>query len=263
VNDGSTDPASIHKLDVFRHHPSIRVVDIPNGGVARARNFGVEQVTTEFVALLDADDTVEPDYYSKSIAVLDRYDNVGFIGCWCNDFSDETGKTIRYWVTYNAEPMPNIIMNNTNCQALVYRTDLYKAHGQHDPSLKMYLDDWDGMLGMLEAGCFGVMLPAPLFNYRQRKNSIFSSGRLAWDINYAHIAHKRKTMFSKNAVEMALFLNSNGPNRNYHLLGQPPANETGMVGGNPLFGHAGFRLPWRYRLARSIARKLARYTAKA
>lgn len=256
VNDGSTDTSSVNKLNDFRNHPSIRVLDIPNAGVARARNTGVDQAATEFVALLDADDTVEPDYYAGAMAVLDRYDNVGFVGCWCNDFLDETGETIRHWVTYNAEPMPNMIVNNTNCQSLIYRTDLFRAHGRHDPALGMYLDDWDGMLGLLEAGCFGVMLPDALFNYRQRKNSIFSTGRAAWNTNYAYIVHKRQKMFAQNAAEAALFLNANGPNRNYHLLGQPVAQN------EPLFALTGVRLPMRYRLARSLAKKLIRYSAK-
>lgn len=256
VNDGSTDISSVAKLNDFRNHPSIRILDIPNGGVARARNTGVDQAATEFVALLDADDTVEPDYYARAMTVLDQYDNVGFVGCWCNDFLDETGETVRHWVTYNAEPMPNMIVNNTNCQSLIYRTDLFRAHGRHDPVLRMYLDDWDGMLGLLEAGCFGVMLPDALFNYRQRENSIFSTGRAAWNTNYAYIAYKRRKMFAQNAVEAVLFLNANGPNRNYHVLGQATAQDA------PLFAPTGVRLPMRYRLARSLAKKLMRYSAK-
>ena len=255
VNDGSSDPASVRKLDDYRQHERIRIFDVPNGGVARARNFGVTQVNTEFVALLDADDTVEPTYYQKAIQTLDSYDNVGFVGSWCNDFKDITGETVRYWVTYNAEPMPNIVMNNTNCQSLVYRTDLFRKYGMHDPELKMYLDDWDGMLGMLEGGCFGVMLPEALFNYRQRTGSIFSTGRSAWQTNYAYIVRKRNSLFEKNAGEVTLFLNANGSNSNYHLLGQPAH---GHVESPFLPGE--FKLP--HRLARSIAKKLVRFAGK-
>jgi glycosyltransferase involved in cell wall biosynthesis len=255
VNDGSRDPASIARLDDFRSDPALRVFDVANGGVARARNFGVDQARTEYVALLDADDTVEPDYYEKALAVLDRFDNVGFVGCWANDFRDGTGETIRHWVTYNAEPMPNIVMNNTNCQSLVYRTALYRAHGRHDPALKMYLDDWDGMLGMLEAGCYGVMLPEPLFNYRQRAGSIFSTGRGAWEANYAFIVQKRRALFNRNAAEVALFLNANGPNREYHILGQPSPR-------NFMAAARGGRLKMPHRLARSIAKRLMRFAEK-
>jgi glycosyltransferase involved in cell wall biosynthesis len=219
VNDGSTDRLSIEKLKEYHGHQRIHVFDVPNGGVAQARNFGVAQAKTEFVALLDADDTVKTGYYEKAISILDKYDNVGFVGCWSNDYSDETGETLRYWPTYNAEPLPNIIMNNTNCQALIYRRNLYNMAGQHDPALKMFLDDWDGMLGMLEHGFFGVMLPEPLFNYRQRTGSIFSSNRGAWDVNFAYIVRKRRRLYASNYEEALLFSNANGPNRSFHLLG--------------------------------------------
>ncbi|WP_170986329.1 glycosyltransferase [Rhizobium sp. LC145] len=256
VNDGSSDRSSIQKLGDYRGRDRIRVLDTPNSGVAVARNFGVAQVDTEFVALLNADDTVEPTYYEKAIKVLDRYDNVGFVGSWCNDISDINSNITRHWVTYNAEPMPNIVINNTNCQSLVYRTELYQKHGEHDPDLKMYLDNWDGMLGMLEGGCFGVMLPEALFNYRQRAGSIFSSGRSAWEKNYASIVRKRVSLFEKNAPEVVLFLNANGSNWNYHLLGQP---SQGFL--PELASPAGdYKLP--HRLARSLAKRLMRFADK-
>lgn len=256
VNDGSTDARARDALVRYRDAADIRIFDVPNGGVARARNFGVTQAQTEFVALLDADDTIEAEYYRKAIEVLDRYDNVGFVGCWANDFADGSGETIRYWPTYNAEPMPNLVMNNTNCQALIYRRTLYEAHGQHDPALRMYLDDWDGVLGMLENGCFGVMLPEALFNYRQRSGSIFQAGRSLWHRNYAYILRKRQRLAARNAVEMALFLNANGPNENPNLLGFPPV--MGPMGLNSVSG----RLPLLRRLARSIAKRLLRFAAR-
>ena len=102
VNDGSNDAASLASLDAYRDHPRIRVFDIANGGVARARNFGVDQATTEFVALCDSDDTVASSYYAKALYVLDHCDNVGFVGCWSNVFQDVSGETIRFSPTYDA-----------------------------------------------------------------------------------------------------------------------------------------------------------------
>ena len=257
VNDGSTDPTSIRKLDEFRNDPRIRVHDIPNGGVANARNYGVDRATTEFVALLDADDTVEPDYYAKALRVLDDYDNVGFVGCWCNDFQDETGETIRYWPTYNAEPLPNIVTNNSNCQAMIYRRNLYIESGRHDPGLRMYLDDWDGMLGMLEGGYFGVMLPGPYFNYRQRKGSIFSTGRALWSTNYSAIVRKRAALYARNAGEALLFSNANGPNNTFHLLGWETPLHSRSASAAP-----GKRLRHPYLLARSLAKRLNRFAER-
>lgn len=60
VNDGSTDSS----LQILKEYsdPRIKVVTYEeNKGVAYARNVGLEQCTSEFVALMDADDIALPD----------------------------------------------------------------------------------------------------------------------------------------------------------------------------------------------------------
>lgn len=258
VNDGSPNPDHVAFLDRYRNMKHIRVYDIPNGGVANARNYGVAQAKTEFVALLDADDTVEPTYYEQTLNVLGRYHNVAFVGAWCNDFEDDTGETRRFWPTYNAEPLPNMVINQTNCQSMIYRTALYQEAGQHDPALKMYLDDWDGVLSMLNAGYYGVMLPAPLFNYRQREGSTFSSGRSLWYNNYRYIIQKQTNLTRQFGGEAMLLLNSNGSNSDFHLLGwETPMNTPAP---NPTQNTK--RLKHPYLLMRSIAKRLDRWAHK-
>lgn len=60
VNDGSTDSS----LQILKEYsdPRIKVITYEeNRGVAYARNVGLEQCTSEFVALMDADDIALPD----------------------------------------------------------------------------------------------------------------------------------------------------------------------------------------------------------
>lgn len=56
VNDGSKD----NSLEVCRQlaekHPEIRVIDKPNGGIADARNRGLDEANGEWIAFLDDDD---------------------------------------------------------------------------------------------------------------------------------------------------------------------------------------------------------------
>ena len=44
-----------------------------NGGLATCRNTGLQEITSEFVALLDCDDFYYPDKIKKSIEVLERF----------------------------------------------------------------------------------------------------------------------------------------------------------------------------------------------
>lgn len=224
VNDGSTDPESLSKLETLHRDHNIdqkhlKILTIPNGGVANARNTGVKAAHASIITLLDADDRVGARYYEKAIRILRHYDNVSFVGSWIEDFN--VSGRIRYWATWNAEPPLQLVMNQTNCQSLVYKRDAFLQHGQHDPDLRMFLDDWDGVISLIASGHRGVMIPEPLFEYRIRPNSIFRSTGALWDINYEKIVMKHRDIYNAWGADIAAFLNVNGPNNFYHIAGKP------------------------------------------
>ena len=58
INDGSRDATG----EIARRHPSMRLIDVANGGLSRARNLGLSEATGEIVVYTDADVRVEPDW---------------------------------------------------------------------------------------------------------------------------------------------------------------------------------------------------------
>ncbi len=224
VDDGSPAPEAQAKLvELEKRHADkrLRVLRGPNLGVAGARNKGAEAASGAMMALLDADDVVTPDYYRQAVEILRAYDNVAFVGCWNEDFRDSDGETIRVWGTWNPEPPQQLIFNLTNCQGLIYWRGAFLEAGRHDPSLRMFLDDWESTIGLMAAGWRGVMIPAPLFRYRIRDASIFRSKRGLWAVNYEKIALKHRDYYDMFGAEIAAFLNANGPNTHYHIPGVP------------------------------------------
>ncbi|MBS1818007.1 MAG: glycosyltransferase [Acidobacteria bacterium] len=73
VNDGSRDRTS----DIGHAHPSVRVIDIPNGGLSAARNVGLAAATGEIVAYTDADTRVDRDWLTFLVQPFLRSDVVG------------------------------------------------------------------------------------------------------------------------------------------------------------------------------------------
>lgn len=67
VNDGSTDGSD--KVVEAINHPLINLIHQPNSGVSAARNFGVKEAKGDWIAFLDADDELLPDFF-KSIKEL-------------------------------------------------------------------------------------------------------------------------------------------------------------------------------------------------
>lgn len=223
VDDGSTDQYSREKLARLHtahglNENKLRIISIPNGGVANARNTGVRQSRAPFVALLDADDLIDARYYEKAIRILKAYENVSFCGAWIEDYN-AYGR-IRNWATWNAEPPLQLIMNQTNCQSLVYKRAAFERDGWHDPDLRMFLDDWEGVISLLAGGHRGVMIPEALFEYRIRPGSIFRSAGGLWEINYEKITRKHRNLYNEWGADIAAFMNANGPNNFYHVAGK-------------------------------------------
>jgi glycosyltransferase involved in cell wall biosynthesis len=81
VDDGSTDETA---AIVWSFGPEVRYLYQPNSGVAAARNKGIKQATSEWIAFLDADDYWEP---SKLASQLAFSEGVGLVGArWYTEY---------------------------------------------------------------------------------------------------------------------------------------------------------------------------------
>ncbi|KAG0162479.1 hypothetical protein DFQ30_001933 [Apophysomyces sp. BC1015] len=72
VDDGSTD-RSRERIDAIvraNPHADIRMITQSNGGCSAARNTGIVQAQSPYLAFLDGDDAWEPDFSDKIIPIL-------------------------------------------------------------------------------------------------------------------------------------------------------------------------------------------------
>lgn len=207
VNDGSTDSKSIVALEKLEKEYPIIVYHKKNEGLALARNCGAAKATGKYLAFLDADDTIEKTYYSKAITVLEKYDNVHFVGCWIRYF----GMSQNTWPSFNPELPYLLVHNMINSSALVYKKDSFLRYGLNDPSLIYGMEDWDSVISMVGNNCNGVVLPEMLFNYRVRKNSMTRSFTRVKRLHlHRIIGAKHTTLYKIYGNEIAQLLNANG-----------------------------------------------------
>ncbi|MBP6860917.1 MAG: glycosyltransferase family 2 protein [Neisseriaceae bacterium] len=62
VDDGSPDNSIELAKDIIGNDPRFHIITKKNGGLGSARNLGLKHATGEYIAFLDSDDTIEPDF---------------------------------------------------------------------------------------------------------------------------------------------------------------------------------------------------------
>ncbi len=209
INDGSTDIKSINKLNEYRQKNNLKVIDVQNSGLAKARNLGAHSATGEFLAFLDADDTVQANYYTRAIEVFRHYENVHFAGCWVQYF----GNSRNIWPAFMPEPPLILNHNMVNSSSLVYKRVAFLAAGKNDPTMLFQgFEDYESVISMLARGLGGVVIPETLFNYRVRSNSMFRTISRSKKLRlYQHISTKHKQFYATFAADIFNLLNANGP----------------------------------------------------
>lgn len=207
IDDGSTDQQSIQKLESIAKKYPVSIYRKENEGLAATRNYGAKLADGEYLAFLDADDTVSPDYYEKAIRVLSTYNNVSFVGCWAQYF----GESSDLWPTFNPEPPYLLLHNMINSSALIYKADHFLSFGQNDSSMIYGMEDYESVISMVKNGARGVALPEILWQYRIRKNSMaqaFTDNKELY--LYRLISKKHAGFFNEYGSEIANLLNHNG-----------------------------------------------------
>lgn len=80
MDDGSPD-ASAGKCDAWNEKDQrIRVIHQENRGLSEARNTGIDAATGEYLAFVDSDDYVEPEYIESMLSTAQR-NNADMVIC--------------------------------------------------------------------------------------------------------------------------------------------------------------------------------------
>lgn len=209
VNDGSDEAESVAALERIKalRKENVRILSTENQGVCAVRNIGAAQVSGEFLSFVDADDLIEPDFFSRCIRILNMYKNVGFVYCWISYFGETTG----CWANWNTE-FPFFLGHNMVGPFAVARRDLFLAYGKNKPDMEYNLEDYDSWLGIATRGYLGVSIPKILGHYRIRgKSRLRGISRDQELYLYERIAQHYADEYQRHGPELFNLLNANGP----------------------------------------------------
>ncbi|MCC5786785.1 MAG: glycosyltransferase family 2 protein [Phycisphaerales bacterium] len=169
VDDGSTDATA--QIARSFADPRIIVLRQQNAGLATARNAGFVHTRTEFVAFIDADDTVEPSFVRAMRNGIGGADAVCCATRFVGPELEDLGWT-RTPGAHDLTPAGLIAYNPLPVGSVLLRRSSLGAGPLFDSSLPVH-EDWDCWLRLTTRGLRAAPpVEAALFTYRLRPGSM-------------------------------------------------------------------------------------------
>ena len=176
IDDGSTDN-SAEVAETFassRNSPpiggvcpiSFSLIRRENGGLSAARNTGLQHAQGKYILPVDADDRISPTFISHAVQAIESNPALKVVYCRAEFFGERTGE----WKLKRFSPALLARKNIIPATAL-YRLEDARAVGGYCVE-KVFHEDWDFWLSMLECGGEVLQLDEVGFFYRIRNGSM-------------------------------------------------------------------------------------------
>jgi glycosyltransferase involved in cell wall biosynthesis len=175
VDDGSTDGSVAEATRAAGGDPRLKVLSVPHGGVAAARNAALAAARGEFIANLDADDVMFPDRIARQVAFLDAHLDHVAVGVRLV-ITDAAGRPIRiHGRDFSHEAIDAELLGGNagaiaNAGAMFRRASALQIGG-YAPHLETTGEDHDLWLRLAEVGRL-ANLPSVLMRYRVHESNV-------------------------------------------------------------------------------------------
>lgn len=120
VDDGSPDSCGIICDEYEKNDSRIKVIHKRNGGLADARNTGMKEANGQYIAFIDGDDWIDPDYY---LDLYTKIDDCDVLICGYKSVNEQ-GKEIELCTFEECSINPNCDMAGKVFESLMYTSAL-------------------------------------------------------------------------------------------------------------------------------------------
>ena len=205
VNDCSTDCTVDVAERFFRENnwTDVRIITLPeNGGLANARRYAEQNVETDFLGFIDADDIPFPEAIEKMFRQVSIDENCMTASCYCEYISPDAkkigggifiGPTSKEKFMRQSVEEKRMFIPPFNISRVKYiRRAGCRAIDGFPPGKPRYqdmcedLDLWTRMSDFYKDGKYIVVIPEVLFQYRKMPSSMSANGH-AMSMRMRHI----------------------------------------------------------------------------
>ena len=187
VNDGSSDHTEEVAKKWIEKDNRFHYFKKENGGLCKARNYGISNAKGIYILPLDADDKISPDYIYLAVKSFQEDTSLKVVYCKAEKFDFSTGIwKLPTFSLYNLS-LTNMIF----CSALYKKSD-WKSVGGYDENMKYGWEDWEFWIAILKNGGNVKCLDEVGFFYRMRMDSMIkkiNTQKKKYLLNYMSVKH--------------------------------------------------------------------------
>lgn len=169
VNDCSTDPYTNNVLSNLNKPKTYVINHTENKGLPASRNTAIKAAKGKYFLPLDADDTIEPAFIQKTVRVLEKHPNVGFVATGRRHFGTEN--KIHVPPKYN---LYKLLFQNICAVTSLVRKEAWEEVGGFNEKMIDGYEDWAFWISLGEKGWYGRRIDDILFNYRKHGESMIT-----------------------------------------------------------------------------------------
>jgi len=187
VNDGSEDETKDVAQKWIEKDSRFKMITIENGGLANARNTGIQESQGTYILPLDADDKINTEYLQLAVNAFNQNAKLKVVYCYAEKFGKQHGK----WDLKDYSLSKLAVSNMIFCTALFRKTDWEKVGG-YDTKMKYGWEDWEFWIALLKDGGEVEKLDYVGFWYRVNNSSMLQNMEDAQKeelFNYMSIKH--------------------------------------------------------------------------
>lgn len=205
IDDGSTDNTLEEAREAFALEPRVTILTKPNGGKAKALNYGLEDVTEEIFLGIDADTCIDPKAVSLLVPHFKDQDVAAVAG------NTRVGNQVNLWTRWQA--VEYITSQNLERRALdvfglvtvvpgaigAWRTEVVRQAGCYHPDT--VAEDADLTMALLERG-YRVHYEDLALAYTEAPSTIRTLilQRFRWSFGILQSVWKHRSAFTRKGL---------------------------------------------------------------
>lgn len=201
IDDGSTDNSLSILTELSKKwSDKLRVFHRKNHGLSSSRNFGITKAKGEYIAFVDGDDYVDPDFLEKLYqSILDT--NSDIAACGFTEFYDEKNRDFskKRAVLSGKDACKKLLREQENLDVIswnkLYKKSLFR--GIKFPEGKNHEDNFTTYKLYFKAKKVSYV-ESPLYNYVRRDKSITKKEKTISRLNAKLAAAREAKKFLKN-----------------------------------------------------------------